>query len=106
MCDFSADFRVISDSLQRASDEMAVAQSVGQEVGDVLAVIGVVIVAVVQEVVGPFPEVDLCQLAAAHHGVDDGGVLSCIMVAAEEVVLPAYGQRTDTVFDVVITTFG
>ena len=40
-----------------------------------------------EEVVQPLADIDLRQLAASHEGVDDGRVLGCIVVAAEEVVL-------------------
>ena len=52
---------------------------------------------VLQEVVGPLAEVRSCRLAASHHGVDDCSILGCVVVLAEQVVLPAYGYRMDVV---------
>ena len=40
-----------------------------------------------EEVVQPLADVDLCQFAASHEGVDDGSILGCIVVSAEEIVL-------------------
>ena len=37
-----------------------------------------------EEVVQPLADVDLCQFAASHEGVDDGSILGCIVVSAEE----------------------
>ena len=40
-----------------------------------------------EEVVQPLADVDLCQFAASHEGVDDSRVLGCIVVATEQIVL-------------------
>ena len=40
-----------------------------------------------EEVVQPLADIDLCQLAASHKGIDDGCVLGSIVVSAEEIVL-------------------
>ncbi len=40
-----------------------------------------------EEVVQPLADIDLCQLAASHEGIDDGCVLGSIVVATEQVVL-------------------
>ena len=40
-----------------------------------------------EEVVQPFADVNLCQFAASHEGVDDGSILGYIVVSAEEIVL-------------------
>ena len=41
-------------------------------------------------------------LAATEEGVDDGCSDGCIMVAAEEVVLASYRQRTDCILYAVV----
>ena len=48
---------------------------------------------VFQEIVRPLSEICTCLLAASHHGVDDGCILGCIVIATEEIVLPADGYR-------------
>ena len=40
-----------------------------------------------EEVVQPLADIDLCQFAASHKGIDDGCVLGGIMVSTEEIVL-------------------
>ena len=57
---------------------------------------------VLQEIGGPLPEVGSCCLAASHHGVDDRGIFGCVVVLAEQVVLPAYRYRADAVLDEVV----
>ncbi len=56
-----------------------------------------------EEVVQPFADIDLCQFAASHKGVDDSRVLGCIVVAAEEIVLAPQSQRTYAVlYEIII----
>ena len=55
-----------------------------------------------EEMVQPLADIDLGQLAATHEGVDDGRVLGCIVVAAEEVVLASQCQRANAVLDEVV----
>jgi len=55
-----------------------------------------------EEVVQPFADVDLCQFAASHEGVDDSRVLCCIVVSAEEIVLASQSQRPHAVLDEVV----
>ena len=57
-----------------------------------------------EEVVQPLADVDLCQFAASHEGVDDGSILGCIVVSAEEIVLASQSQRSDAIFYKVIQT--
>ena len=59
-----------------------------------------------EEIVQPLADIDLCQFAAPHKGIDDGCVLGCIMVATEQVVLTSQSQRYHTVLGIIITTFG
>ena len=61
---------------------------------------------VFQEIVRPLLEICICLLAASHHGVDDGCILGCIVIATEEIVLPADGYRTYAVLDEIIPKFG
>lgn len=58
-----------------------------------------------EEVVQPLADIDLCQFAASHKGIDDGCVLGGIMVSAEEVVLVSQSQRSHAVLDKVIDEF-
>lgn len=58
-----------------------------------------------EEVVQPLADIDLCQFAASHKGIDDGCVLGGIMVSAEEVVLVSQSQRSHSVLDKVIDEF-
>ena len=55
-----------------------------------------------EEVVQPFADIDLCQFAASHEGVDDGSILGCIVVSAEEIVLASQSQRSDAIFSGII----
>ena len=56
-----------------------------------------------EEVVQPLADIDLCQFAASHKGVYDGGVLGGVMVSAEEIVLASQGQRTYVVlYEIVV----
>ena len=55
-----------------------------------------------EEVVQPLADIDLCQLAASHEGVDDGSIFGGIMVSAEEIVLASQSQRSHAVLDKVI----
>ena len=61
---------------------------------------------VFQEIVRPLSEICTGFLAASHHGVDDGCILGCIVIATEEIVLPADGYRTYAVLDEIIQTSG
>ena len=40
-----------------------------------------------EEVAQPLAHIDLCQIAAPHKGIDDGGVFRSIVVATEKIVL-------------------
>ena len=40
-----------------------------------------------EEVVQPLADIDLCQFAVPHKGIDDGGVFRSIVVATEKTVL-------------------
>ena len=62
----------------------------------------VIFVDVGEEVVQPFADIDLCQLAAPHKSIDDGSVLGSIVVSAEEIVLSSQSQRTYAVLDKVV----
>ena len=53
----------------------------------VARVVVVVFVYVGEEVVQPLADIDLCQFAAPHKGIDDGGVFRSIVVATEKMVL-------------------
>ena len=66
----------------------------------------VILVDVFQEIVRPLSEICTGFLAAPHHGVDDGRILGCIVIATEEIVLPADGYRTYAVLDEIIQTSG
>ena len=57
---------------------------------------------VFEEIVRPLSEICTCLLTAPHHGVDDGGILSSIVIATEEIVLPANGYRTYAVLDEIV----
>ena len=61
---------------------------------------------VVEKITQPFADIHVGKLAAAHEGVDDGGILGGIMVPAEEIPFASDGQWADTVLDVVIPLFG
>ena len=70
---------------------------------------GVVLVIVMdegEEVVQPLADIDLCQFAASHKGVDDGSVLGGIMVSAEEIVLASQSQRPHSIPGGIIPKFG
>lgn len=55
-----------------------------------------------KEVVRPLVGGDLCQFEASHEGVDNGGVLGCIVIAAEEIFLASQSQQTYIVLDKVV----
>ena len=57
---------------------------------------------VAEKIAQPFAYIHVCKLAAAHEGVDDGGILGGIMVPAEEIPFSSDGQWADTVLDVVV----
>ena len=61
---------------------------------------------VAEKIAQPFAYIHVCKLAAAHEGVDDGGVLGGIMIPAEEIPFSPDGQGADTILDVVIPLFG
>lgn len=65
-----------------------------QKVGNVKAVVVVVLVDVVKEVRQPCLDIDSGKFAAAHHRVHHGGILGCIVVLAEEVILASQRNRT------------
>ena len=66
----------------------------------------VVIVNVVEKITQPSAHVDFRQFAAAHEGVDDGGILGGIVISAEEIPLAPDGQWPYAVLDEVIPLFG
>ena len=49
------------------------------------------VVNVVEKITQPFTYIHVCKLAAAHEGVDDGGILSGIVVPAEEIPVGSDG---------------
>ena len=59
---------------------------------------------VAEKIAQPFAYIHVCKLAAAHEGVDDGGILGGIMVPAEEIPFSSDGQWADTVLEKVIQT--
>ena len=61
---------------------------------------------VAEKIAQPFAYIHVGKFAAAHEGVDDGGVLGGIMIPAEEIPFSSDGQWADTILDVVIPLFG
>ena len=69
------------------SEDTLLLEIVRKEFQQVTRVVLVIVVDMGEEVVQPLADIDLCQFAASHEGVDDGSVFGSIMVAAEEIVL-------------------
>ena len=90
-------FGELSETFGDGSDQSSLLESCGQEVIQGPGVVAVIFMDVLQEVAGPPPEVGSSSLAASYHGVDDCSIFSCVVVLAEQVVLPAYGYRMDVV---------
>ncbi len=77
---------------------MLVAPVLGKQVGKVSFMAG----EAGKDIFQPGPGLDICRLAAAEQRVDDGGADGCVVVAGEEIVLAAKGQRPDGVLDAVV----
>ena len=79
------------------SEDALLLEIVRKEFQQVTRVVLVIVVDMGEEVVQPLADIDLCQLAASHEGVDDGSIFGGIMVSAEEIVLASQSQRSHTV---------
>ena len=55
-----------------------------------------------QKVLYPLLRINIRQFAKAHKGVVNGCILSCVIIAAEEIVFPSYCYRTYTIFHEII----
>ena len=88
------------------SEDALLLEIVRKEFQHVTGVVFVIVMDVGEEVVQPLADIDLCQFAASHKGVDDGSVFCSIMVAAEEIVLASQSQRSHVVLDEIIPKFG
>ena len=75
------------EDFQRMSEDALLLEIVRKEFQQVTRVVLVIVVDMGEEVVQPLADIDLCQLAASHEGVDDGSIFGGIMVSAEEIVL-------------------
>ena len=75
---------------------------VRKEFQQVTGVVFVIVMDVGEEVVQPLADIDLCQFAASHKGVDDGGVFGSVMVSAEEIVLASQSQRSHVILDEIV----
>ena len=62
-------------------------KAVWKQFQQVARVVVVVFVYVCEEMVQPLADIDLCQFAVPHKGIDDGGVFRSIVVATEKIVL-------------------
>ena len=102
MYKFGDNFGFFRRRSETVSDQSLHLERSGKEIIERLGVVVVILMDVLQEVVGPLAEVRSCRLAASHHGVDDCSILGGVVVLAEQVVLPAYGYRTDAVLDEVV----
>ena len=69
------------------SEDALLLEIVRKEFQQVTGVVLVIVMDVGEEVVLPLAHIDLCQFAASHECIDDGGVFGSIMVAAEETEL-------------------
>ena len=69
------------------SEDALLLEIVRKEFQQVTGVVLVIDMDVCEEVIQPLADIDLCQFAASHKGVDDGCVLGGIMVSTEEIVL-------------------
>ena len=69
------------------SEDALLLEIVRKEFQQVTGVVLVIVMDVGEEVVQPLPDIDLCQFAAPHKGIDDGGVFRSIVVATEKMVL-------------------
>ena len=81
------------------SEDALLLEIVRKEFQQVTGVVLVIDMDVCEEVVQPLADIDLCQFAASHKGVDDGRVFGSIMVSAEEIVLASQSQRPHAVLD-------
>ena len=97
MYKFGDIFGELSETFGDGSDQAFRFECRRKEVIEWPGVVAVIFMDVLQDVAGPMPEVGFCCLAASHHGVDDGCILSYVVVFAEQVVLPAYVYRTDVI---------
>ena len=78
----------IFGGLSKSFRESPPFEIVREEFRQVTRIVRVVVVDVAEEKVHLLSHVDLCQFAAAHEGVDDGGILSCgNYVAAENMTV-------------------
>ena len=77
----------------------------GEQVGQVLAVIVVVGMNVIQEVNQPVTEVNIACFAAPQHGINDGSVFRGIVIAAEQPVFSTQGDGPDGIFPEVVVDF-
>ena len=84
------------------SENALLLEIVRKEFQQVTGVVLIIVVDMGEEVVQPLADIDLCQLAASHEGVDDGSIFGGIMVSAEEIVLASQSQRSHAVLDKVI----
>ena len=77
-----------------------------QQFGQIFGVIVVIFMDIVQEKDEPFPVIDSVCLAAAKHGIHNGGILSGTVIPTKHPVLPTDRKRADGIFRQIITTFG
>ena len=84
------------------SEETLLLEVMRKEFQQVTRVVLVIVVDMGEEVVQPLADIDLCQLAASHEGVDDGSIFGGIMVSAEEIVLASQSQRSHAVLDEIV----
>ena len=95
MYKFGDNFGFFRRRSETVSDQSLHLERSGKEIIERLGIVVVILMDVLQEV-------GSCCLAASHHGVDDCSILGGVVVLAEQVVLPAYGYRTDAVLDEVV----
>lgn len=69
------------------SQDALLLEIVRKQFHQVARVVIVVFVYVGEEVAQPLADIDLCQFAAPHKGIDDGGVFRSIVVATEKIIL-------------------
>ena len=84
------------------SEDALLLEIVRKEFQQVTGVVFVIVMDVGEEVVQPLADIDLCQFAASHKGVDDGGVFGSVMVSAEEIVLASQSQRSHVILDEIV----
>ena len=88
------------------SEKTLLLEVMRKEFQQVTGVVLVIVMDVGEEVVQPLPDIDLCQFAASHEGVDDGSIFGGIMVSAEEIVLASQSQRSHVILYEIIQTSG